>query len=281
MFPFATWRYLVTAPLDERPPPKILHRRLLASPASSAVGVVASGWRERWEPERKKAPFLFHFFSSSLRGLISPIAQHASPSHGERLVCFCGQTALLRAGGRAYGRVGLCSNGWLEKVELASMSWKQIPFETNADQKYTAVFTQLWRSVYLRRRRGVWMWVVDAFTAPINTQNKMSVVGSDGEMISARSMWTSQSPQIHSLAMSWCGRDLVTMGMRQTVLSAQWLSGTRDCVMEGWTGRRQDKTCPPLALEAKCVTALMSFDVCVMCIGILPYVSFPTHILAS
>lgn len=54
----------------------------------------------------------------------------------------------------------------------------------------------------------------------------------------------SQSPQIHSLAVSWCGRDLVTMGMRQTVLSALWLSGTRNCVMEGWTDRQQDTTCP-------------------------------------
>ncbi len=78
----------------------------------------------------------------------------------------------------------------------------------------------------------------------------MSVVGFDGGMIGTKKPGMSQSPQIHSLAVSWCGRDLVTMGMRQTVLSAQWLSGTRDCMMEGWTGRQQDKTCPPLASEA-------------------------------
>lgn len=75
--------------------------------------------------EGKKAPFLFYFIFSSLRGLSPPLAQHASPSHGEGVVCFCGQAALLRAGGRARGRAGLCSNGWLEKVELASTSRKR------------------------------------------------------------------------------------------------------------------------------------------------------------
>lgn len=40
-------------------------------------------------------------------------------------VCFYGQCALLRAGGRTNRREGLRSNGWLEKAELALMSWKQ------------------------------------------------------------------------------------------------------------------------------------------------------------
>lgn len=97
-------------------PPKILHRCLLASSASSAVGVVVSGCRERCELERKKATFFINFFFPSLRGCISPIAQDASPSYGEGVVCFCGQTALLRAGGRANGREGLRSNEWLEKL---------------------------------------------------------------------------------------------------------------------------------------------------------------------
>lgn len=151
-------------------PPKILHRCLLASSASSAVGVVASGSWERCELERKKATFLFHFFFSSLRGRISPLAQHASPSHGEGVVCFCGQTALLGAGGRTNGREGLRSNGWLEKLELESKSWKQIPVKTNADQKYiTSVFTCLWRIrmqteklqrcfLTLSALHGVWNW---------------------------------------------------------------------------------------------------------------------------
>lgn len=38
---------------------------------------VVSEWRERLKRERKSEPFSFHFFSS-LRGRISPIAQHAS-----------------------------------------------------------------------------------------------------------------------------------------------------------------------------------------------------------
>lgn len=96
--------------------------------------------------------------------------------------------------------------------------------------------------------------VSEAATVLINTQTEMSVVRSDGEIIGARDLWTCQSPQIYSQTTSWCGRDPVTMGMRQTVLSAQWLSGTRDCLMEGWTGRQQDKTCPPKASEAEFAT---------------------------
>ncbi len=63
--------------------------------------------RQRCELGRKKEPFLFNFCFFCLRGLISAIAQLASPSHGEGVVCFCGQTASFRAGGRAKGRVGL------------------------------------------------------------------------------------------------------------------------------------------------------------------------------
>lgn len=51
------------------------------------------------------------------------------------------------------------------------------------------------------------------------------------------------------------------MGMRQTVLSALWLSGTRNCVMEGRTGSQQDTTCPPLFLTVRdSVPSMMSFD---------------------
>lgn len=83
MFPLSTWRYFVAAPSDKRPPQKQLHRCLLASSASSALGVVVSGCRERCKLQRKKVPFLFNISFSSLGGLICPIAQHASSSHGE------------------------------------------------------------------------------------------------------------------------------------------------------------------------------------------------------
>lgn len=137
---------------------------------------------------------------------------------------------------------------------------------TKADREHTAsVFMFLWKNVYWRRPRLTvsaceCIHMSGCFPIPINTQNKMSAVCSDGAMISTRSLWTSQSPQIHSLAVSWCGRDLVTMGMRRTVLSAQWLSGTGDCVMEGWTGRQQDETCPPLLSEAEFAIYDISFD---------------------
>lgn len=81
----------------------------------------------------------------------------------------------------------------------------------------------------------------------IKTQ-KMSI----GKMNSTTILRMSQPPQIHSLAVSWCGSDLVTMGMRQTVLSALWLSGARKCVMEGWTDRQHDTICTPLVSEAVC-----------------------------
>lgn len=50
------------------------------------------------------------------------------------------------------------------------------------------------------------------------------------------------------------------MGMRQTVLSALWLSGTRNCVMEGRTGSQQDTTCPPPLTVRDSVPSMMSFD---------------------
>lgn len=107
--------------------------------------------------------------------------------------------------------------------------------------------------------------VSEAATVLINTQTEMSAVRSDGEMIGERDLWTSQSPQIYSQTTSWCGRDPVTMGMRHSALSAQWLSGTRDCLMEGWTGRQQDKTCPPKASEAEFATYdVIWYAVCVI-----------------
>lgn len=137
----------MTTPLDERPPPKILHRCLFASSASSAVDVVVSGWQERCDLERKKARFLFNFFFSGLCGLISPIAQHASPSHGEGVVCFCGQTALLRAGGRAKGRVGLLKR-MLRKsgagVHVLKANFSVECRQKNSQQVCSHVFEEKW-----------------------------------------------------------------------------------------------------------------------------------------
>lgn len=77
------------------------------------------------------------------------------------------------------------------------MSREQIPLKTDSDQKYTAsVFTYPLSNIV----RASWCLkqphISASFTFTvhlINTRNKMSAVGSGGEMISARSLWMSQS----------------------------------------------------------------------------------------
>lgn len=89
MFLPSTWRYFVTVSIRWKAPtenPARMPPRLL--------GFLSRRWRWWADDGRdvsEKAPFLFHFFLSSLCGLFSPIAQHASPPHGEGLFVFVGR----------------------------------------------------------------------------------------------------------------------------------------------------------------------------------------------
>lgn len=96
MSPLSSWRYFVTAPLDERLPPK--------NPAQLPPQL----------PQLKVRWWEHHFyfiFSSSLvlvgSFLLLPSMHPLPIAGGGGVFWFCLLTALLRAGGRAKGRVGL------------------------------------------------------------------------------------------------------------------------------------------------------------------------------
>lgn len=173
MFPLSAWRYFMTATLDERAPTKKTTCTDACSPPRLPPPWVGGErmTREMW------ARAAFYFISSAVFCMWARFSccPACFPSHGEGLVCFCGQAAVLRAGGRVNGREGLGSNGWIGKsgdgVDVQKSDQKHVFVCRLKVRKTESELHNVWS---LHRCETV------VFTQLIKTQIKMLVVGSDG-----------------------------------------------------------------------------------------------------